>query len=89
MTRTGRLKVCGNTALKQGTIQMNPNDGFDLGLMTTRYEIDLVLGADVDPDDTGNTDTAAATLLLKNEIANGEVHVSAADVTRERVSWQH
>lgn len=65
-----------------GTIQMNPNDGFDLGLMTTRYEIDLVLGADVDPGDTENTDAAAATLLLKNEIANGEVHVSATDVKR-------
>lgn len=82
MSKTGRLKVCGNTALPQGIIHMNPNDGFDLGLMTTSYEVDLVLGADVDPMDSANTDAAAATLHLKNEIRNGEVHVSFQDIKR-------
>lgn len=82
MKKTGRLKVCGSTALAQGTIHMNPNDGFDLGLMTTMYEVDLVLGADVDPADGADADATPATLHLKNEITNGEIHVSAQDIKR-------
>lgn len=61
---------------------MNPNDGFDLGLMTTMYEVDLVIGADIDPSEGSHAQAAEATLHLKNEITNGEIHVSVQDSKR-------
>jgi hypothetical protein len=82
MSKTGTLKVCGSTALREGTIHMNPNDGFDLGLMTTMYEVDLVIGADIDPSEGSHAQAAEATLHLKNEITNGEIHVSVQDSKR-------
>ncbi len=82
MSKTGHLKVCGSTALREGTIHMNPNDGFDLGLMTTMYEVDVLVGANADPADSGEDHGIPATLHLKNEITNGEIHVSLPDVKR-------
>ncbi|MFP4510551.1 MAG: hypothetical protein ACLFNQ_10515 [Spirochaetaceae bacterium] len=82
MGKTGSLKVCGNTALREGTIHMNPNDGFDLGLMTTLYEVDVVIGTNVDPVGYADARAAAATLHLKNEITNGEIHLSVQDTKR-------
>lgn len=67
MKKTGPLRVSGSTAIQAGRFHIHPNEGFDLGLMTTAYRVNLVTGVDLQHFAQGEGETQPATVWLLNE----------------------
>ncbi len=76
MKSTGELSVIGDFTMKEGVVNMNPNDGFDLGLMNTSYPVYLYLGITVEELHAGNKDRIQGTVNLKNECRPGTIEIN-------------
>lgn len=78
--QTGELAVLGGHALDEKTINIHPNDGYDIGLMTSSHVVEMYAGCTPEELRAGSADTAADTLgtiNLKNECRIGTVEMSA------------
>lgn len=63
MKSTSPLRAFSQPALKAGQLSIHPNDGFDLGLMTTGYEVEL-------------EGTGRAEIRLRNECPKDSLELS-------------
>ena len=75
MKRTVPLKVIFDSSLPEWDVQINPNDGFDLGLMTTDYPVSLVGQRSVEAVDADGP-VGQGRIFLRNEVANNTVILS-------------
>lgn len=68
---TGRLRAKADTRTPEQEIIINPNDGFDIGLMMTEADVALILGKD--PESRSNS---PAKVIQKNECGLGTVELN-------------
>lgn len=71
MKMTEPLSVIGDFSFGEDQINIHPNDGFDLGLMTAQYAVTVFLRSITD----GEAGTGG-TIFLKNECRVGTVELS-------------
>jgi hypothetical protein len=68
---TGRLKVLADYTFPEQRFVINPNDGFDLGLMMTEADLPFYLGAEDE-----HKDPIDGKIIQKNECTLGTVELS-------------
>lgn len=69
---TGNLKVLADFSFPEQRVVINPNDGFDLGLMMTEADLPLYLGSNED-----GVTPLQGKIIQKNECTLGTVEVSS------------
>jgi hypothetical protein len=79
---TAALSVLSDFSIDERTIHIHPNDGFDLGLMTTEYTIRMHVGAETDPSSLEEKDFVYGKILLKNEVRGGHVELGHRSTER-------
>ncbi len=82
MRRTEPLTVHGNYPFDKRTIGVNPNDGFDWGLMTTEHSVEIYAGWSLDEFANGAAEGVAGVIHLKNECRANTVELSTRTVER-------
>ena len=76
MKTSGLLAATGDFKQKKDAIVIHPNDGFDLGLMTTKYDVQIVVGETPEAFQKGAGKPVPGTLLLLNECPNGTIRMN-------------
>ena len=76
MKNTGKLAVIGDYTMKEGIVNIHPNDGFDIGLMTTNYPAYIYADVPLADFQAGNGDRINGTICLKNECKMGTVEIN-------------
>lgn len=71
------MSVLVDVSLRDGTVQINPNDGFELGLMTTEYAGRLYVGPVSAVSDVPEGSCIPGTILLRNEVRPGTIELSS------------
>lgn len=81
--QTGELKVITGQLLSEKEIVINPNDGFDLGLMMTEAAVELHFGNNPTqiPDNT-KYPPLQAQLIQKNECKPGTVELGSKSIPK-------
>jgi hypothetical protein len=72
---TAPLNILGDFSMDEKTINTHPNDGFDLGLMTTEHVVRIHVGSATDPDAIPETDFIHGKIHLRNEVKNGHLEM--------------
>ena len=75
MNSTAPLTVLGDFSMDEKTVNIHPNDGFDLGLMTTEHVARIYVGEDRDPDELPESAFTYGKVYLKNEVRAGHVEL--------------
>ncbi len=75
MKSTSVLTVLGDFSMDEKTVNIHPNDGFDLGLMTTEYVVRLHIGSESDPSAIDEKEFLYGKIFLKNEVRAGHVEL--------------
>lgn len=82
MKKSVQLKVLSDYSIKKGHILVEPNDGFDLGLMSTTYSVNvtsipkLASGKELDLDLIQKEgENMPLTLCLANECKHGTIQL--------------
>jgi hypothetical protein len=76
MKQSGKLAVLGDFSLKDSTVIIHPNDGYDIGLMTTSSPIYLYTNVTLEEFQAGGGDKTNGSILLKNECRMGTVEIN-------------
>jgi len=76
LRETGFLKVLADYSFSENKIVLNPNDGFELGLMTTETTVLLYPGGIIDDLESESGDAYHARLYQKNECRLGTIEMS-------------
>lgn len=76
MKTSGLLAASGDFKQKKDVIVIHPNDGFDLGLMTTQYEVRIVMGETQEAFQKGSGKAVPGRLLLANDCPNGTIRLN-------------
>lgn len=82
MKQTGELGVLGDYSFDEKTINMHPNDGYDLGLMTSSHVVRIFPGSSMEEFITGSAKSTFGTLYLNNDCKLGTVELSLRTVER-------
>ena len=82
LRETGYLKVLADYSFSEKTVILNPNDGFELGLMTTETTVLLFPGGSIDDLHSENGDAYHARLYQKNECRLGTIEMSLKTAER-------
>lgn len=82
MRETGFLKVMADYSFPEKQVVINPNDGFDLGLMTTEATVLLYVGHAIDDLLRDDQRPIYGRLYQKNECRLGFVEMSLKSVAR-------
>ncbi len=82
MKQSDPLAVMGDYSFDDKTINIHPNDGFDLGLMTTQHAVDICAGCSYDEFEAGTANATAGVIHLKNECRANTVELSLRTVER-------
>jgi hypothetical protein len=61
--------------MDEKTVHLHPNDGFDLGLMTTEYVVRLHVGPQTDPQSIDEKAFIYGKVRLKNEVRPGHLEL--------------
>ena len=75
MKSTAPLTVLGDYSMDEKSVNIHPNDGFDLGLMTTEHVVQIYAGADANPADLPDGVLVYGKVYLKNEVRAGHVEL--------------
>lgn len=78
LRETGFLKVLADYSFSEKMLVVNPNDGFDLGLMTTEVTVFLHTSGSIDDLRQPGSEGFPARLYQKNECRLGTVEMSLA-----------
>jgi hypothetical protein len=74
---TGKLKVMAAHTCGEKQIVINPNDGFDLGLMMTEASVLFSTGFSADVFDSPDAPVTEGTVIQKNECRLGTLELSS------------
>lgn len=64
-----------NQSFTEKELVINPNDGFDLGLMMTETTVELLFASEPDRDDNQHSPTLTARLFQKNDCKPGTIEL--------------
>ena len=76
MKQTAELSVLGDYSFDEKTINIHPNDGYDIGLMTSSHVVRIYAGCTPQEFADGTASHIFGTLYLKNECRMGTVEMS-------------
>ena len=82
MSSTSPLTVLGDFSMDEKTINIHPNDGFDLGLMMTEYVVRIHVGTETDPGNLQDTEFVYGKIHLKNDVRGGHVELGLRSASR-------
>ena len=82
MSSTAPLTVLGDYSMDDKTINIHPNDAFDLGLMTTEYVVRIHVGDATSPESIEEKQFSYGKIHLRNEVRNGYVEMSLRQAER-------
>ena len=82
MRETSFLKVLADYSFPEKQVVINPNDGFDLGLMMTEATVMLYVGNSIDTLLSDDSTPIYARLYQKNECRLGFVEMSLKSVEK-------
>ena len=82
MKETGFLKVIADRSFSEKVIIINPNDGFDLGLLMTEATVVVHQGDSLDALHDPNAETLHARIYQKNECKLGTIELSLKTVEK-------
>ncbi len=82
MRETGFLKVLADYSFPEQQVIINPNDGFDLGIMMTEATVLLFIGDSIDTILKEDLSPIYARLYQKNECRVGSVELSLKSVEK-------
>jgi hypothetical protein len=74
--QTAELSVLGDFSFDEKTINIHPNDGYDIGLMTSSHVVRIFAGCTPQEFADGTGAHVFGTLFLKNECRMGTVEMS-------------
>lgn len=77
MKQTSGLQPIGDIRMDANQIVINPNDGYDLGLMSTAYPIKLHTDVTLDQFQNGEGYSGDGKILQANECKLGTVELNA------------
>ena len=78
MQSTGYLKAMGDIRLPRDVLVMHPNDGYDLGLLSSHNAVHVFLGGSLEDFETGRGDGLTGNLHLRNDCANSTLRMNMA-----------
>lgn len=84
MSSTAPLTVLGDYAMDEKTVCIHPNDGFDLGLMTTEHVVRIHVGGTGNPTELSDDAYVYGKIHLKNEVKDGHVELGLKSAERLR-----
>ena len=67
MKKTSPLNVLGDFCMKEDTLVIHPNDGFDLGLLRTSYPVYIYFGCSPSDFAAGTGEKLSGKILLENK----------------------
>ncbi len=76
MKETGFLRVIPDRSFSEKVIVINPNDGFDLGLMMTEATVEMLYGESLNEIEKEHENSLHARIYQKNECKLGTVELS-------------
>ncbi|MFP4329513.1 MAG: hypothetical protein ACOC45_06140 [Alkalispirochaetaceae bacterium] len=82
MKETSFLQVLGDYSFDEKTVRIHPNDGFDLGVMTTDIVVKIYAGATLDELDREETPFVYGTLYLENNTRMGTCELALKTVQK-------
>lgn len=82
MNSTAPLSVLGDSSMDEKTINIHPNDGFDLGLMTTEHVVRIYVGDSADPASIPDAGFVYGKIHLRNEVRNGYLELCVKSAER-------
>ena len=82
MKETDALQVLGDFSFDEKTVNIHPNDGFDLGMMMTSHVVEMFTG--IPPAELPSAESSGVygKVNLKNECKMGTVELSLKSVER-------
>ena len=82
MKESDALQVLGDFSFDEKTLNIHPNDGFDLGLMMTAHVVELFTG--IQPHELADAEPSGmyGKINLKNECRVGSIELSLKAVER-------
>ena len=81
--QTGKLKVLSDQMLSEKELVINPNDGFDLGLMMTESTVELLFGDNLDqPQSDPKYPPLQTQVIQKNECKLGTVELGPKSIQK-------
>ncbi len=84
MSCTAPLTVLGDYGMDEKTVCIHPNDGFDLGLMTTEHVVRIHVGEAPNPAGLSDDAWIYGKIHLKNDVRNGHVELGLKSAERLR-----
>lgn len=79
---TAFLQVLGDYSFDEKTVRIHPNDGFDLGVMTTDIVVQIYAGESLDELDSPDTKFVYGTLYLENNTTMGTCELALKTVQK-------
>jgi len=76
MKKTGRLTVLGQHAQNSAKIVIHPNDGFDLGLMSTNYPVKLFSNISLADFESNSKQHIDGNIYLENYCRAGTIELA-------------
>ncbi len=76
MQSTGYLKAMGDIRLPRDVLVMHPNDGYDLGLLSSHNTLLVFLGGSLEDFEAGRGQSTKGSLHLKNDCALSTLHLN-------------
>ena len=76
MKKTGTLEVFGQSGQKSNNIVIHPNDGFDLGLMSLKYDAKIYANMTPEEVENGSSDFIAGAIHLENNCKPGTIELN-------------
>ena len=81
--QTGELKVLTDQLLSEKELVINPNDGFDLGIMMTEATVELIFGSNSDQAENNSKYPAIqAQLIQKNDCRLGTLELGSKSILK-------
>ncbi|WP_455382733.1 hypothetical protein [Salinispira pacifica] len=84
MKKTNDLSVRGTFSQTEDRVIIHPNDGYDLGLMTTDHPVHIFYGCSLDDFSAERVSSLSGSVQLKNECPMGTVELSLRAAERLR-----
>lgn len=82
MKETSFLQVLGDYSFDEKTVRIHPNDGFDLGVMTTSIVVKIYAGNSFEELEDSSTRFVYGTLYLENNTKMGTCELALKTVQK-------
>lgn len=82
MKETSFLQVLGDYSFDEKTVKIHPNDGFDLGIMTTEVVVKIYAGNSFEEVEDSSTRFVYGNLYLENNARMGTCELSLKTVQK-------